>query len=252
LEAVAAVSSSGPKSVQIRTTGRAGVGEKSLSYAQRKSVGGSRTFAIAIVALTQAAIGYAIVTGLAYTTVGKAPGSLKTFNVVELQPPPPEFRPAPKKIPETARRVAPPQPVVREPALTSAPAIPGPSAEVLLAAAPTPPAAVDQEPPPPPPPAIEPIRARSATGDLQRLFRPGDYPIDALKRREQGAVTVQLTIGATGRVGACDVTSSSGSKMLDRASCRIILGRALFTPARDNSGHLTTDTVHQEIRWVLS
>jgi protein TonB len=54
-----------------------------------------------------------------------------------------------------------------------------------------------------------------------------------------------------GRVRACDVTSSSGSRTLDNASCQILQSRALFTPARDSSGNLTTDTVSQEIRWML-
>jgi len=58
-----------------------------VSYAQGHPVGGSRTFAIALVALTHASLGYAITTGLAYTVIQKAPGTLKTFDVEERQPP---------------------------------------------------------------------------------------------------------------------------------------------------------------------
>jgi protein TonB len=54
-----------------------------------------------------------------------------------------------------------------------------------------------------------------------------------------------------GRVRACDVTSSSGSPTLDKASCQILQSRALFAPAHDSRGNLTDDTVDQEIRWVL-
>jgi protein TonB len=54
-----------------------------------------------------------------------------------------------------------------------------------------------------------------------------------------------------GRVSACDITSSSGSRTLDNASCQILRSRALFTPARDSSGNPITDTIRQEIRWVL-
>ena len=64
-----------------------------MSYAQRRPIGASRTFAIAIVALSHASLGYAIVTGLAYTVVQRAPDGLKMFNVEEVQPPPPEARP---------------------------------------------------------------------------------------------------------------------------------------------------------------
>jgi TonB family protein len=95
------------------------------------------------------------------------------------------------------------------------------------------------------------VPPRSATGDLQRLFRPDDYPASAIEHREQGSVTVRLAVDATGRVGACNVTSSSGSRSLDDASCHILQTRALFTPARDSSGKVTSDTVSQEIRWML-
>ena len=88
-------------------------------------------------------------------------------------------------------------------------------------------------------------------GDLQSLFRPADYPRKALEHAEHGSVTVQLTVGTMGRVSSCDVTSSSGSRTLDDASCQILRRRAMFTPARDSSGNPTADTVSQEIQWVL-
>jgi len=102
----------------------------------------------------------------------------------------------------------------------------------------------------PPAPAIETVPSR-ATADLQSLFGANDYPFAARERKEQGSVTVRLTIGVMGRVRACDVTSSSGSQTLDNASCQILQSRALFTPAHDGSGNLTNDIVNQEIRWVL-
>jgi len=221
-----------------------------VSYAQRQPIRASRTFAIAIVGLTQASLGYALVTGLAYTAVQKAPDGLKTFNVEEVQPPPPEPRPAPKPVREhQPPLVAPPPPLVRTNA--APPAVP----PTVLHAVPlaVTPAAVPPAPPPQsaPPPAIETVPPRSATGDLQSLFRSEDYPLTALERREQGSVTVLLTVSAMGRVGACDVASSSGSRTLDNASCQILQSRALFTPARDSSGKLTADTVRQEIRWSL-
>jgi protein TonB len=122
----------------------------------------------------------------------------------------------------------------------SSPALtPAPSAPVYPAQSPRPAATIEKIPP------------RSAKGDLQGLFRPADYPIDALEHKEEGSVTVRLTVGVTGRVSACDVLSSSGSLTLDDASCAILQSRALFTPARDGTGNAITDMVSQEIRWVL-
>jgi protein TonB len=222
-----------------------------VSYAQRHPIRASRTFAIAIVGLIQASLGYALVTGLAYTVVQKAPDGLKTFNVEEEQQPPPELRPTPKRVRESEPPVvAPPPPFHR---MNAAPAA---APQAMLQAVPlqVTPAAVPALPQPqwaPPPAPIETVPPRSATGDLQRLFRPEDYPLSALEHKEQGSVIVRLTINVAGRVGACDVTSSSGSRTLDNASCQILQSRALFTPARDSSGNPTTDTVNQEIRWML-
>ena len=226
-----------------------------MSYAQRKPIRASRTFAIAIVAVIQASLGYAIVTGLAYTAVQKAPGGLKTFNVEAVLPPPPEPRPALKKARESQPQVLAPVPVM--PTNAAAPLVEPSMPAVLplqVTSEPTsiPPVSAYPVQPSPSLPAIATVPPRSATGDLQRLFRAADYPLAALAHKEQGSVTVRLTVGVRGRVGACDVTSSSGSRALDSASCQILQSRAVFTPARDSSGNSTTDTVNQEIRWRLS
>src|SRR5437764_14998520 len=67
-----------------------------MSYAQRKDLSGNRTLAIIMVVLLQFALGYAIVTGLAYNVIKKTVQDLKTFDVEE-QPPPPEKPPPPPK-----------------------------------------------------------------------------------------------------------------------------------------------------------
>jgi protein TonB len=225
-----------------------------VSYAQRRPIGASRTFAIAIVALTQASLGYAIVTGLAFTPIHKAHDGLKTFNVEEVQappelPPPEVPPPKPKEAPKSE------PPVVSPPTPTNADALrlmfEAPPSVTGPAAAPVPPAPSYPSQPSSAPPVMEQVPPRSAKGDLQSLFRSADYPIAALERREQGSVSVRMTVGVTGLVTNCAVTSSSGSRTLDEASCRILQSRALFTPARDSGGNVTTDTVRQEIRWVL-
>lgn len=224
-----------------------------MSYAQRQPIGASRSFAIAIVALTHASLGYAIVTGLAYTVIQERPDALKTFTVEEVQPPPEVPPPTtPKQAARSQPPVVAPPPVVRidaaPPPVTVPQALPS---LVTPAAALAPPEPAYPAISSPPPRAVETVPPRSATGDLQGLFHAADYPVAAIERREQGSVTVRLTVGVMGRVRACDIASSSGSRALDNASCQILLSRASFTPARDGSGNLTTDTVRQEIRWVL-
>jgi len=105
--------------------------------------------------------------------------------------------------------------------------------------------------PPPPPPPAKVVKAQSARGNLQALFSADDYPQDALRNEETGTVTVNLSIGTNGRVTGCNVTGSSGSNSLDRATCRILQSRARFTPAKLSNGEPTTDTYTQRITWRL-
>ena len=62
-----------------------------MSYANRKQMSSNRTAAIIIVALIHIALGYALVTGLAYNVIKKAAEDLKTFDVEEEPPPAPEL-----------------------------------------------------------------------------------------------------------------------------------------------------------------
>ena len=71
-----------------------------MSYARKKELSGNRTLAIVLVVALQFALGYAIVTGLAYNVIKKAAQDLKTFDVEE-EPPPPRSR---RHRPRTCRR----------------------------------------------------------------------------------------------------------------------------------------------------
>ncbi|MFL6755079.1 MAG: energy transducer TonB, partial [Sphingomicrobium sp.] len=86
---------------------------------------------------------------------------------------------------------------------------------------------------------------------LQGLITGDDYPSDALNKEETGTVGIRLSIGPDGRVTNCDVTSSSGSRSLDSATCRILRSRARFTPARLSNGQPTSDSVTSRIRWQI-
>lgn len=217
-----------------------------MAYAQRKQLSGNRTVSIAVVVLIHVVLGYALVTGLAYNVIKKSVEDLKTFNVEEEPPPPPEEPPPPpEQIPDT------PPPVVAPPPIVRTNVAPAPIVQTVREA-PPPVITPTAPPPPPPPPPVRTVPPQSAVGDLQGLFRGDDYPQTAIERNEQGSVTVRLTVGTNGRVSNCSVTSSSGSRTLDSATCRILQSRARFTPAKNNQGQTTTDTVSQRIRWVLA
>ena len=84
-----------------------------MSYAQKKEISGNRTLAIIMVVILQFALGYAIVTGLAYNVIKKAAEDLKTFDVEEQPPPPEEPPPPPKDMPKVPPPPMTPPPLVR-------------------------------------------------------------------------------------------------------------------------------------------
>ena len=86
----------------------------------------------------------------------------------------------------------------------------------------------------------------------QGLISVADYPREALRKGWQGAVHVDLKVGANGRVRACAVSRSSGHKILDNATCRILIARARFKPARDSAGRPVEGHYQTHINWRLS
>ena len=84
-----------------------------MSYAQKKELSGNKTLSIVMVVLLQFALGYAIITGLAYNVIKKATEDLKTFDVEETPPPPEEPPPPPKDMPKVPPPPTTPPPLVR-------------------------------------------------------------------------------------------------------------------------------------------
>ena len=208
-----------------------------MSYSQKKEISGNRTLAITFVVLIQFALGYAIVTGLAYNVIKKAAQHLKTFDVEEAPPPPEEPPPPPKDMPDV------PPPPVTPPPLVRVTTTPPPIQVVEAMPPPIPPVVTPPPAPPPPPPPRKVQSAQSAKGDLRTLFSADDYPASAQSAGAEGTAQATLTIGPDGRVVGCNLSRSTGNSSLDSATCNILRRRAKFTPARDSNGQPTTDTV---------
>jgi len=106
-----------------------------------------------------------------------------------------------------------------------------------------------------PPAAMQPsgqmIREPQEQGTAQSYLSPDDYPAAARGSGAEGKVRFTLTIDPGGRVAGCVITRSSGSAVLDAATCRIIRRRARYTPAVDANGAATSGTIEQEIVWKL-
>lgn len=93
--------------------------------------------------------------------------------------------------------------------------------------------------------------AAASRANLASLFSQDDYPPTALRANEQGSVGFKVAIGSDGRVTSCDVTSSSGSAALDEQTCRLIVRRARYTPARSATGAAQASTAEGKINWTL-
>lgn len=90
-------------------------------------------------------------------------------------------------------------------------------------------------------------RARYLSGRIM----DSDYPRAALEAGKSGIVHLSFTVAPTGRVSACRVTRSSGSRALDETTCRLIMQRFRYRPARDGAGRPVADTVRGEHVWEL-
>lgn len=228
-----------------------------MAYADQQ-MSGNRVIAIIIVALIHIALGYALITGLAYEAATKVLERVTTIDVEEPPPPEPEEEPPPPEPqPDTAPPppVAPPPPMnisTRPPDIRTQVTIPPRAPPALRIPPPAPIAAPRPAPPPPPPPP--PSQARGATPRDQNSWASriqNDYPSRALRQEEQGTVTMRITIGANGRVEACSVSGSSGSSALDGAACQGMQRYARYNAALNAAGNEISSTTTQSIRYVL-
>lgn len=216
-----------------------------MAYADQQ-MSGNRITAFIIVALIHIAVGYALVTGLAYEAAKKVIQKVTTVDIKEEEkkeePPPPP----PKK--EQA-----PPPIVAPPVKVNIAVAPPPVQTVIT---PPPPAPIVLAPPPvaaPPPPA--PSQARGARAKNQSSWArriQDNYPTSALRAEKEGRVGVRVTISPDGRVTACTVTSSSGTPELDSAACAGMQSYARYEPALNDAGQPTTGSASTAIVYKLN
>jgi len=89
-------------------------------------------------------------------------------------------------------------------------------------------------------------------GDIRLLFSSDDYPAEAMKNRQEGAVQFLLLIDEKGKVAACHVLKASGVPVLDGMGCQVIAQRAKFSPALDDHGKpVRSSVVTPTVVWRL-
>jgi protein TonB len=133
-----------------------------------------------------------------------------------------------------AAQDAPPPNLTNTPVGAAAVAAPGPSAPGVVA---------------PVEPAARIVRPPQERGTAQSYVSPDDYPAAARASGAVGRVGFTLTIDSGGRVIGCTITRSSGSSVLDYATCNLMRRRARFTPAMDSNGNPAVGIIAQELEW---
>lgn len=84
---------------------------------------------------------------------------------------------------------------------------------------------------------------------VQSYFSPDDYPAAAVGTGAHGRVSVMLKLDTQGRITDCHVLRSSGSSILDQATCSILHRRARFTPSMDSNGNAVVGYIDQSVDW---
>lgn len=84
------------------------------------------------------------------------------------------------------------------------------------------------------------------SGDIEQ----SDYPRDLGRAGVGGRVSVTLTVEPTGRVSACRLIRSSGISELDSLTCRLMLQRFRFRPSTDRYGRPIRDEVDWDHDWI--
>lgn len=215
-----------------------------MAYADQQ-MSGNRITAIIIVAVIHVVLGYALVTGLAFSAAKKVIEKVTTIDIeeeVKKEEPPP---PPPKKLdmpPPPTKIVVPPTKIdIAPPTAPSMPTTPVPL---------PPPPPIPVPPAAPPPPSFTP-KSATPKGNPGSWATTNDYPSRALREERAGVTGFRVTVTPDGRASSCTVTSSSGSPDLDEATCANVTRRARFNPAMDGDGKPTTGSYSGRIRWVI-
>ena len=218
-----------------------------MAYADQE-MSTRRVVAIGAVALLHAGVGYALVSGLAYNAVKQAYEDLKTFDVAP-EPPPPEEEAPPPPPPDAApppppKVTAPPPRVVTSIQTTNTITKPDPEPQkqVVQEIKKEEPKKVE-EPKPVAPKLAE--KAVLKGGSISN----DDYPSSAKRNEEAGTSVASFTIGTDGRVTDCN--ASGAGPTLDAETCRLIIKRFKFKPAKDTTGAAIAERRTQRVTWRL-
>jgi len=77
------------------------------------------------------------------------------------------------------------------------------------------------------------------------------YPRRALAAREQGLVGFTIRIDKAGHPTNCQVTHSSGHRLLDEETCALMLIHGVFKPVTDAAGNRVSEVTEGVVNWKI-
>jgi protein TonB len=216
-----------------------------MAYVQAQSPN-RRAITLTGVAALHGVAAYALLNGFA-VDVYKSLDEVLTARHIPADPPP-EPMVEPVRNPDETKLVAPKPRLVLERSSNEATIV------ELTPIVPTPlPTTPTVEPLPIRPlpiPSLDP-KAASPLGSPGKWATSDDYPARALREERAGITRFRVTVGPDGRVRNCEVTASSGSSDLDRATCENVARRARFKPATDEAGAAVAGSYSSAVRWEI-
>ncbi len=94
-------------------------------------------------------------------------------------------------------------------------------------------------------------RQSKPAGNPGRWVRADDYPSSAVKARLEGTVYLMLGVDPEGSTIGCAILRSSGHRILDDQTCRMLKKRSSFEPALDENGQAVHSNWISSVRWSL-
>ena len=77
------------------------------------------------------------------------------------------------------------------------------------------------------------------------------YPKRALAAGEQGLVGFTIRLDKAGHPTNCEVTHSSGHRLLDEETCQLMLIHGVFKPVKDAQGNKTNQVAEGVVNWKI-
>ena len=80
-------------------------------------------------------------------------------------------------------------------------------------------------------------------------IRDKDYPKALREANISGTTVTEIAVGIAGRANGCRVIRTSGNRELDTTTCRLIMERFRFKPARNAAGQAVPSQIEYEQEW---